>query len=188
MKKSITLIIFTLVSIAASSQETTKQKEIALSFSNFYDYGITYSFGNSNSLWRISTAYLGQQKTTTNYPTYDFENNHIGIGLSFGKEFRKPLTEKLLLRYGTEISFSFSNDHQIYQSNDNEQILYTPGIRLLGGFVYKLNDDFGVGALLLPFFSYKTGKSISNDVESDISGFDYGFSNSSAQVNLIFSF
>ena len=188
MKKSIILMIFILISIAGSAQEITKQKEIALSFSNFYDYTITYSFGSSNSLWRLSTAYLGQQKSTTSYPTYDYVNNHVGFGLSFGKEFRKPLTDKLQLRYGAELSFSFSNDHQSSQSYDNEQILYAPGIRLLGGVVYKLNDDFGVGVLLLPFCNYRFGKSIAYDVESDISGFDYGLSNSSAQVNLIFSF
>ncbi len=76
----------------------------------------------------------------------------------------------------------------ISQSYDNEQILYTPGIKLLGGFLYKINDDFGVGVLLLPFCNYKTGKSVLNDVESDISGFEYGLTNSSAQVNLIFCF
>lgn len=188
MKKSIILLILILFSIAASAQEKTKQKEIALSFSNFYDYGITYSFGNSNSLWRFTTVYLGQQKSTTKYPTHDYIINHVGFGLSFGKEFRKPLTEKLLLRYGAELSFSFSNDHQIHQDYDNEQILYAPGIKLLGGFVYKFTEDFGVGVLLLPSCNYRAGKSISNDVESDISGFEYGLSNSSAQVNLIFCF
>ena len=188
MKKSITLMIFILISIAGSAQEITKQKEIALSFSSLYDYGITYSFGNSNSLWRFSTLYLGQYKSTNNYATYDNINNRVGIGFSFGKEFRKSLTEKLLFRYGAELSFSYFNEHMISQSYDNKQILYTPGIKLLGGFLYKINDDFGVGVLLLPFCNYKTGKSVLNDVEYDISGFEYGLTNSSAQVNLIFRF
>lgn len=188
MKRTIIVAIFLLGSIAGSAQEKIKQKEIALSFSSLYEYSITYSFGNSNSLWRFSTAYLGQQKSTTNYPTYDYVTNNFGIGLRFGKEFRKPLNDKLFLRYGAELSFSYSHDHQISQSYDNEQIIYSPGISLLGGFIYKFNDGIGVGALILPYCSHRTGKSVYNEVESDISGFNYGLLNSSAQVNLIFCF
>jgi len=188
MKKSIILLVFVLISIAGSAQEITKQKEIALSFSDLNDYGITYSFGNSNSLWRFSTAYLGQQKTTNNYPDYDYVTNHFGFGLSLGKEFRKPLTEKLLLRYGAELSFSYSFDHQISENNDEKLTIYSPGVALLGGFIYKLNDSFGLGVLLLPYCNYRTGKRISDYTEYDISGFNYGLSNSSAQVNLIFCF
>jgi len=188
MKKSIIVIAIFTSSIICNAQEVIKQKEIALTFSGLYSYGLTYSFGNSNALWRFSTLYSVQAKSTTNYPTYDLLVNSMSAGASLGKEFRHSLSHKLFIRYGIELSFSY--DHNYYKSlaNEHEDFKYSPGINLLGGILYSISDNFGAGVLLLPYFEYQTGKDISNGVESDVSGFAYGLSSSSAQINLIVKF
>ncbi len=75
-----------------------------------------------------------------------------------------------------------------------EQTIYQPGINLVIGLNYVFKEHFVIGAELLPHFSYITGKSTrssyryNDDIESDISGFSYGLSNSSALISLSYRF
>jgi hypothetical protein len=71
-----------------------------------------------------------------------------------------------------------------------------PCYKLVFGFNYKLGDNFVIGAEVLPNFSYTTGTSIEkyyytnngDEVKSDISGFNYGLSNTSVLLSLAYRF
>jgi hypothetical protein len=78
----------------------------------------------------------------------------------------------------------------------NEQTRYMPGINLVFGLNYVLNDNIVIGVELLPNFTYTTGTSVdkyyspnySNELKSDISGFSYGLSNISSLLSLAYRF
>ncbi len=57
---------------------------------------------------------------------------------------------------------------------------------------YLLSENFVFGAEILPFFTYCTGTSerggSENKLKKDVSGFDYGLSNSSVLISLSYRF
>ena len=188
MRKTLIFLIILLCPLLSKAQENSKQKEFAITMFSSFQYGMTFSFGTPGSLWRISAFNLGQQKSTTHHTSFDEVNDHFGAGVSLGKEFRRPLSDKMYLRYGVEASFTYNHQKSSSLLYESENTTYSPGINLLVGIACKLNDRISIGALLLPQIRYETGKAIVNGDESDVSAFSYGVNSSSAQVNVIFTF
>jgi len=57
MKKTFLILLTIASTFSISAQEKTKQKEVGITFSNLNDFGLSYKFGNSNSVWRINTLF-----------------------------------------------------------------------------------------------------------------------------------
>ena len=201
MKKLFFALIALTVSLITNAQEN-KQKEVGLAFRNFDEFGFTFKTGSSNSLWRFNTLLISGYHEEENADSRLTTIENIGFGFKMGKEFRKSITENLDFRYGADLSFRYtkSKNETDDKSIDNhyrihERTTYEPGINIVLGFNYNINENFIVGGELLPSFSYKTGKSkeknyYSNydEIESDISGFSYGLSNSSVLLTLAYKF
>jgi hypothetical protein len=74
--------------------------------------------------------------------------------------------------------------------------IYKPGINLVLGFNYVLFEHYVFGVEIMPGVNYTTGSSTEknvngnypNEVKSNISGFDYGFSSSSVMLNVLYRF
>jgi len=185
------------------AQETVKQKEIGLAFSNLNNFGLTFKTGTDKSLWRFNTLFISGNNTETTSDSLVDKLSSDGFGIKIGKEYRKVLVDNLELRFGADLSFSYNQTKNNYEDKTinnydwkMERTTYQPGINLVFGLNYVFNDNLVLGAEILPYFSYITGTEISNryynssDVErkSDISGFSYGLSNSSALLSLAYRF
>ena len=179
------------------AQENSKQREVGVVFSSFDNFGLTYKTGTEKSLWRFTSLLISGRNTKEVGDSLENNQNNIGFGIKFGKEYRKVIVKNLELRYGADLSFSYNHstsknvDISLYNIDlVNEQTIYQPGINLVIGLNYVIKDRFVIGAELLPYFSYITGKykrsNFRNDeiIESDISGFLYGLSNTSALLSL----
>lgn len=125
----------------------------------------------------------------------------MGLSARLGREYRKNISEKLELRLGADLSFTYNRSKYDYNDksiNNNDilrkQTTYGPGINLVLGLNYVLNDKFIFGAEILPAYNYVTGTAIDKDkyinngksVKSDFSGFSYGLSNTSALLTLAY--
>ena len=185
------------------AQETVKQKEIGLVFSNLDNFGLTFKTGTDKSLWRFNTLFISGNNMDNTSDSIVNKQSNIGFSVKIGKEYRKKIVDNLELRFGADLSFSYSQSKYDYNDktiNDydrkNERTTYQPGINLVFGLNYKFNDKFILGAELLPSFNYITGtfveKNYSNsnneDLKSDISGFSYGLSNTSVLLSLSYRF
>ena len=198
------MILFCLsMSYYLMAQETVKQKEIGLVFSNLDNFGLTFKTGTDKSLWRFNTLFISGSNMDNTADSLVNNQSNMGFGVKIGKEYRKVLVDNLELRFGADLSFTYSQLKSEYDDktvNDydrlNEQTTYGPGVNLVFGFNYKLGDNFVIGAEVLPNFSYTTGTSIEkyyytnngDEVKSDISGFNYGLSNTSVLLSLAYRF
>lgn len=203
MRKSLLILLCLFVSYFLMAQETVKQKEIGLVFNNLDNFGLTYKTGTNKSLWRFNTLFLSGNNSDLTQDSSMNKHNSLGFGIKLGKEYRKEIADNFELRYGADFSFNYSqskNDYDDKTVSDydrlSEQTTYRPGVNLVFGLNYIFNDYFVLGAEILPAFSYNTGKSIEkrpsindgNEVKSDISGFNYGLSNTSVLLTLAYRF
>lgn len=202
MKKTLMILLSLSMSYFIMAQEKEKQKEIGLVFSNLNNFGLTYKSGTDQSLWRFNTLFISGKNMEQTEDSSVYNQNRMGFGIKFGKEYRKVIVENLELRYGADISFTYSHsktDKDDKSVNDydwqREQTIYSPGINLVLGLNYVINDNFVIGAEMLPNFTYvkeiSETKNIYNsdeELESDNSGFNYGLSNSSVLLSLAYRF
>jgi hypothetical protein len=201
MKKIALLVLTISLSFYSTAQDNPKQKEVGLVFSNFDNFGITYRFGNNKSLWRINALLINGNNSTRTTDSLSITNEGAGIGVQFGKEFRKKISNSIELRYGLDLAFNYRKSSRIVEDgsifNSDSDIIsttYTPSIKLVIGLNYVFNDNFLIGAELLPYFSYTSGKTKKYDFNNDryditeITGFGYGFSNDFARITALFRF
>jgi hypothetical protein len=183
------------------AQETIKRKEVGLVFRNLDNFGLTFRTGTDKALWRFTTLWISGSTFDQVADSSTHKQNSAGFGIELGKEYRKAIAENLELRLGVDISFTYTqtksdyDDKTVYDSDrQNEHTRYMSGVNLVFGLNYVVNDNLVIGAELLPNFSYTTGTSVENniftnyEVKSDISGFSYGLSNSSAALSLAYRF
>ncbi len=201
MKKIIIVLLCLAVSGFLTAQEAQKQKEIGLVFGNLDNFGLTYKTGTSTSLWRFQSLIISGNKQEESADSILHEQKSFGFGLKIGREYRKDITENLEFRYGADLGFTYSK--RLQKSDDNwlaysrdkiEEEKYIPGIEFIIGFNYKLSGAFIIGAELSPGFNYVTGKStrmyyynqINEEIESDISGWTFGLSNTPVLLSLVY--
>lgn len=200
--KKLSLIILSLIfPFLLISQEKTKQKEVGLLFSSMNQFGITFKTGTNKSLWRFNTLYLSGYNKNEVEDSSDNKSNNYGFNVQVGHEFRTNINDKLEFRYGADISFHFYQferdvDDKTVDDRDfySKRTIYEPGINIVIGFNYIINDKLVFGAELLPSISYGIGEEKEekyyNDYSTvtDISGLSYGFSTSSARLSLVYRF
>ncbi len=201
MKKLLLIFITLTMSVMMIAQEEPKQKEVGLVFSNLDNFGLTYKIGTEKSLWRYNALFSSGSNYTESNDSLVNKRSNIGFGIKFGKEFRKVIAENLEFRYGVDLAFAYSHSKYDYDDKSvedrdrlTEQTTYQPGINLVLGLNYVFKDHFVIGAELLPYFGYMTGKSKETSyrtdeiIEKDISGFSYGLSSTSALLSLSYRF
>ncbi len=199
MKKIPLILAALLLSLCVMAQEKTKQNEIGLIFNNLNNFGLTFKTGTSKSLWRFRTLFIKGSNDDKNYPAVENKENTFGFGLSLGKEFRKKIDNNFEIRYGADLSFSYSfdkiiNDGKLNNDLDlsNKMYSYSPGINLVLGINYVFKDKFVIGAELLPHvtYHYTTNTQILYNTESKTNNTNitYGFSNNSALLTLAYRF
>lgn len=202
MKKQLLFFVFALSASFAYSQSSTHQ-EVGITLRNLNSFGITYRLGKPDQVWRFNTLLLSGDKRSLKADSVDNTQINQGILLSIGREKRHSITEKLDFRYGADLAFQYSHykskreDKTINETNDylSESFEYTPSFNLVIGFNYHLND-FIIGAEMLPSFGYSFGSKRATTygypddyiVKSDISGIQYGLSNSGVRLSFVYAF
>ena len=200
MKRVFLILTMPLISFSLYAQDLPKQKEVGLTFSGLNNFGVTFRTGNAHSLWRFSTLFLYGSKESLEADSSETKSENGGFALKIGKEFRKPITQNLSFRFGADVSFEYFKylndvDDRSISNNDNtrKKITYGPGINLILGLNYTLGKSIILGAELLPFVHYTIGTNTDKslyfgEAKSDISGFSYGLSNTSALLSLAYQF
>lgn len=203
MKKVLLFLLALCFSITIVAQEnnqdSVKQNEIGIQFNDFENFGLTYKFGTSKSLFRINTILLSGNRNETNSFSTENMTKSLGFKLGFGKEFRSDISEKIELRYGVDLLVEYSkNEGKIKnESSGNEyfldkKVLFGPGINLVIGFNYSINEQFFLGAEMLPHITYLTGSQTTKtspefiSTEGDLSRLEYGLSNSSVMISITY--
>lgn len=203
MKRMLLLLVAFAIIGSLFAQEKVKQKELGLVFESFNSFGIMYKFGHQKSMWRLKTLYGSGQNSESSATDAEYNNKRYYIGLAFGKQFSKPITDKLDLIYGIDLKYSYFYSYDLrvssedYQSANTERMEYyhAPGLNLVLGFNYIIHESIIIGVELLPGFSYAMGKRTEsysdypeNDMEFDNTQFNFNISSSSAMVSLAYRF
>ncbi|PIB34713.1 hypothetical protein BFP72_04460 [Reichenbachiella sp. 5M10] len=185
------------------AQDTTKQKEIGLLFSNLDSFGLTFKMGTDRAMWRFNTLSLKNYQSKNESDSIDSKDTSNGVSVQIGREYRKEIVDNLELRVGADISFSYSSSKHTFDNKrvdpftrQTEITHYTPGINLVLGFNYVFKESLVFGVELLPGFTYSTGTQILKDTwdgnvektETDLSSYSVGLSNSAARLSVSYRF
>jgi len=204
MKKLVLLFATMFLAVTLMAQEPAKQQEIGLSFYSLNGFGITYKTGTEKALWRFNSIAISGDNNNYSNEYNDEKTSDTSFGISFGKEFRKALAENFELRYGADLSFRYdqSSNRIEYKENNpfynyylQKRETYTPGLNLVFGINYIINDKLVIGAELLPGFGYSFGtathkqsETTDTETEQDISGYNLRISSSSALLSIAYRF
>lgn len=161
MKKSIfSLLVLLTLSVTVSAQDSGRVREIGVYTSNLSNFGIRYKWGNENIRFRITAAdfsFVTSDGTTS-----------FGMGAGFGIEKPKPITEKVGLYYGGQVSVRF------YSSETDS---FSTGIGFIAGAECQLSPAVYLSLECLPSLSFTNTGSV-NVFSLDISnsaGITLGF-------------
>lgn len=179
------------------AQEKPRIKEIGIVFGNLDNFGLSFKIGKEKALWRINTMLIDGGNMEETMDTIVTKTSSIGLMFGVGREYRKSIAKNLEIKYGADLSFRYQNNKLDFSDNENTRLttrtFYEPRFNLVFGFNYVIKEHLIIGAEILPYFSYTIGSmkdELNNDdrIETDISGIDYGLSNTSIIVSVGYRF
>ncbi|MDE5423375.1 hypothetical protein L3073_14235 [Ancylomarina sp. DW003] len=202
MKKTFILLIALAISTLAIGQEkkTEQIREAGLTFRNLDNFGFSYKIGTKQSLWRFNAVSISGNKENKDFSGGDRDSNHFGVGLSVGKESRKPIAKNLEYRFGFDFSFNYNHSKRTQPTYYNSSYIdtevktdfYTPGVNMVLGLNYIVNEHFVFGAEIMPFINYTIGRTRTgednNKETTDHTNFSYGLDSSSVLLSLAYRF
>ncbi|WP_372645493.1 hypothetical protein [Ancylomarina sp.] len=192
MKRTIILLIALTLSTFVMAQEKTKVKELGLTFRNLDGFGFSYKVGTEQSLWRFNALSFSGGSGDYEEGDYNKDNKSFGFSFNVGKEYRKLIAKNMEFRYGADLSFGYSYDKGSSMSgSEGKSNNYYPGINMVLGVNYIINDHIILGAEIMPSIGYSFRKSTDNDGEKTTNKnnhFSYGFDSSSVLLSLAYRF
>lgn len=196
MKRVILMAFGLCLALQMNAQETPKKQEVGIVFSDLNNFGLTYRVGNAQALWRFNTLLINGRVNNSYGDSTDIINTRFGTSLSVGREYRKPITEKLTFRYGLDLFTALNTQHQKVddktvndQDQNNRSTAFRPGINAVIGVNYALGDGLLLGVEILPFVSYDININESiNSFQTSAGALNYGLTNTSTQLSLVYQF
>ena len=194
MKKSILIAISLLtISTCVSAQSpVTKVREFGVNLSGT-QFGIRYKGGNESTLFRVTLSSLlannNWYKTESGKSTV---SNH-GVGLNFGFEKRKSMSEKINLYIGSDILTSIVTGKNEFEPSNysTSSLTLSTGIGMVLGVNFSITDRVSVSTEVVPSvrYSYSKTKNHSNlgDSESTNKILDYGLPTGGLNITLSFN-
>lgn len=134
MKKIVTILACFSVCLFTMAQEKTIQNEVGIVFSTINNFGLTYKTGSDTALWRFNTVFISGSTTENATDSLAYKYGNMGFGGRIGKEYRKNIVDNLELRYGADVSFTYSrstSDRDDKTVNDDDSLnkqLIDPGL------------------------------------------------------------
>ena len=200
MKNLLLILMALFFSIPVLPQDKTTQKELGLQFNDLDNFGVTFKFGSSESLWRIDALILKGNERDKDLSYFDEHITNFGYSISFGKEYRQLIAQKIKLKYGFNALFEYNLNKEFLDSQSDrpdrkdKKVTYKPGIGFVLGIDYQVSESFSIGVEILPSFQYIIGKSTVNihngaqyKEKFDISGYEYGLNSSKVMVTMSYS-
>ncbi len=169
--------VFGWAEIKAQTTGQPLKKEIGIRLAGLSDFDFIFKKQKTeNSYQRI--RFLSSNLSISDFADF---SSMFSIGVTIGKEKRKPLNNHLSLIRGWEIISSFSTRIE----NEHTSIALCPGAGLVFGFQYDINDNFLVTLETIP--------SITICVQSDsdelrVSNFNAGFNSDYLSLGLLYRF
>lgn len=194
-----TIVFFLLCSLsttilnAQNETTNTQKREVALTFKSLNDYGLSYKFGNKKALWRLNSFWVNNHSSIVENDDLLTENKSGAYSISFGRDWIKPLSEKLEFRYGAALSASYRfskserNDFDVTdEETTSKSTIFTPGAIGVVGFHYALTNVINIGAESTLTAGYNIGKTTRtagrfNETFTN-NGFNLGMGNVAALV------
>lgn len=193
MKNLFLISVLLLLPLSIFSQDN-KVKELGIIFDNLDSYGLTYRWGQSNSLWRLSGIVGEGYNYKASDSDEDLNEGRFSIGADIGKEKRKRLTEQLFLRLGGQVNaeyYSYKRDTSMGSDEEYVNKYATVGANFILGFCYINKSNFVFGAEFLPGVSYMWGK-IGNESDIaepyDVARWKIGGSSNAARISIAYQF
>ena len=193
MRKFLILVSISLATYNLSTaQDKVDQNEVGIAISNFQSIGLTYKIGQSSALWRLNTIVLNGFESSAKADTTVEDKSGFGITIRAGREWRKSPAEKVEIRYGFDLQYSYnkgfnsSNYTGTFRDNAIESNYHRYGVNLVFGANYLFNNNLFLGIEILPNFliesgTYKTQNLYTGaEQEFKLSGISYGLDSSSA--------
>jgi len=192
MKRTVTLLIALTLSTFVMAQEKTKVKELGLTFWNLDDFGFSYKVGTEQSLWRFNALSFSGGSGDYEEGNYNKDKKSFSFRFKVGKEYRKLIVKNMEFRYGADLSFGYSySKGSSVSDNEEKSNYYNPGINMVLGVNYIINDHIIFGAEIMPSINYSYNKRTNNDDEKTTNknnNFNYGFDSSSVLLSLAYRF
>lgn len=193
----LSMIVIMLAATPSRAQE--RIKEAGLSFQNFDGFGLNYKTGTSAALWRFNSAYAsGYSQTESLSSNSENEQKIFGFGFQVGREYRNPIIDNLELRLGFDLGFNWSHQKNETTFSDEsfsrmKRNTYGPRVNGVIGLNYVVKEKLVIGAEVMPGVGYTFGttkeKTLgSEEVERDLSGWNFSLSNSAAMLTLAYRF
>ena len=152
-------ILFSVIALAFLTADSFSQKvsECALTYRNPNNYGFSIKRGTDFSLNRYSLTMMDGNFNF--FPDNDYFNLNFGIGLSYGHEFRKAISEKTRFIYGPELTASciINNQRRDYNSY-RKSVSYRSSAGFFLGLNYLINDNLSFSVQIIPslIYNYQT--------------------------------
>lgn len=197
MKKAllVSLTIFTILPLFSISQDIKPRvHEVGLNFSNLNNFGIRYKCGKDKTLLRLTLLSLNGNNNNTKIDSLVNNQSSAGFGFNIGFEKRKSINETFDCYYGLDLlnSYTYNKNVNNQSKTSNETSSISPGLGLVLGLRYILNNEFSVSAELIPSIKYSTGKIINTNqgikVAQTTSSYSFGLFNSNASLTLAYRF
>ena len=179
----VVLLLFSFLSVLQAQNQTVR--ELGVKTHDFNRYQLTYKWGNTQSMWRISidpeilhSTYNERTSDSLRYEyndgrvtgdrsikNYDVTNTTYDFRVSIGKEFLLPLSDKCTFIYGVDLVGNYL-DNPNYRSTINrpETTILIAGIHPIAGMFYRIDNHIIFGVEFSPSINYRYYKYTSKSV------------------------
>ncbi len=196
MKHLFPILALFVVSNMATAQDAPRQKEIGITFSNLDNFGLTYRLGHSRAMWRFSSLLISGGDREQERDSSLFKSSNFGFNVGAGREWRKESAKNMELRFGSALYYGFTKTKSSGINQSDESTEHRYGVNLILGLNYLIKEHLVLGVELLPALNYFSSESVSRSNNGGIfnealfksSGVDYGISNTSARLSVLYRF
>lgn len=185
IKNNFTLLLFfVLIPIFSFSQDKTndqwKKREIGLQLVGLDNFDFDFLYKQQveeNAYRRISAGFVNMNLRDIG----DDGSAAFSVGINWGREKRKRLSDKLNLAHGPTWIYNMALNANENNANAN----FSTGLGFILGVHYQLSDSFYIGAEVFP--SILMGFSVNDDGVNNID-FNAGFSTRNVGISAVYKF
>jgi hypothetical protein len=171
--------------------QSTKHHELGLNFGGLTNLGLRYRTGSESALFRFTVlSGLGQNDKS---PADNIKSVSSSFGFNLGFEKRKLISDKTGFYFGADLLFSYNAYKRTYLTTVSNRTTLSPGVGLVLGCFYKINDRLDLTAEVVPAIRYSKAndKTTSNNIETNNytnTSFQYGLMYNSYNLTLSYKF
>lgn len=153
MKKLFVAIPLLICTLSVQAQEENRVRELGVSFTDFNGFSLFFRHGNTDAVWRYTITNVAfNLSPSSGFSAGDRKSYSIGVAL--GREWRRPINDKLQWRYGPELALFSNGFNNQFEEAYTVALNYSIVARAVLGLNYSINKNVFVGIEVLPNISY----------------------------------